>query len=139
VDEVRYSNFTRTGVEVDSVSLDEAVRLYVNHRPVLGIGKAAIQDALGVIAARMEGGVADDGKISWRSVVEMLTGAGEVRGGLKLLLCAVSLSPPLLSCACQPASHPSSVPPPAVTLRSVAFPLLFWHCPVPGHEPRRGG
>lgn len=77
VDEVRYSNFTRTGVEVDSVSLDEAVRLYVNHRPVLGIGKAAIQDALGVIAARMEGGVADDGKISWRSVVEMLTGAGE--------------------------------------------------------------
>ncbi len=63
---------------MDSVSLDEAVRLYVNHRPVLGIGKAAIQDALAVISARLEGGVVDDGKIAWRSVVSVLTEAGEV-------------------------------------------------------------
>ena len=81
VDEVRFSDYTITGAEVDSVTLAEAVSLYVNHRPVLGIGKAAIQDALTVIASRVLDGTLTDSKLAWRNVVAMLTDAGEVRVG----------------------------------------------------------
>ena len=44
-DEVRFSNYTETGQKVNAVDLDTFIRLFVNHRPVYGIGKNNIQEA----------------------------------------------------------------------------------------------
>ena len=46
-DEVKFSNFTETGQYVNSFDLDTFVRLFVNHRPVYGIGKPHIEKAFG--------------------------------------------------------------------------------------------
>lgn len=46
-DEVRFSIFTETGKYVNSFNLDTFIRLFVNHRPVYGIGKNNIEHAFG--------------------------------------------------------------------------------------------
>ena len=43
--EVKFSNFAETGQHVNAVDLDTFIRLFVNHRPVYGIGKNNIQEA----------------------------------------------------------------------------------------------
>ena len=45
--EVKYSRFTETGQTVDMIGMDDFIRLYVNHRPVFGIGKEQIAEAIG--------------------------------------------------------------------------------------------
>ena len=44
-DEVKFSNFAETGQHVNSVDINTFIRLFVNHRPVYGIGKNNIEDA----------------------------------------------------------------------------------------------
>ena len=44
-DEVKFSNFAETGQHVNAVDLNTFIRLFVNHRPVYGIGKNNIQEA----------------------------------------------------------------------------------------------
>lgn len=44
-DEVRYSSFTEEATTCDNVTLDKFITLFVNHRPVYGIGKNNIEDA----------------------------------------------------------------------------------------------
>ena len=46
-DEVKFSNFAETGQHVNAVDLNTFIRLFVNHRPVYGIGKNNIQEAFG--------------------------------------------------------------------------------------------
>lgn len=41
--EVKFSNFAETGQHVNAVDLNTFIRLFVNHRPVYGIGKNNIQ------------------------------------------------------------------------------------------------
>ena len=41
--EVKFSNFTETSLHVNAVDLNTFIRLFVNHRPVYGIGKNNIQ------------------------------------------------------------------------------------------------
>ena len=48
-DEVKFSNFAETGQHVNAVDLDTFIRLFVNHRPVYGIGKNNIQEAFSAI------------------------------------------------------------------------------------------
>jgi cilia- and flagella-associated protein 251 len=43
--EVKFSNFTEQGAHVNAVDLNTFIRLFVNHRPVYGIGKNNIQEA----------------------------------------------------------------------------------------------
>lgn|GEM_PF-2135010 len=45
IDEVKFSQFTELAVPKDNVSLEEFIRLFVNHRPVYGIGKNNIEEA----------------------------------------------------------------------------------------------
>lgn len=45
VNEVSLSSFSTTGDMVTHVSLPEFIKLYVNHRPVFGIGKETLEDA----------------------------------------------------------------------------------------------
>ena len=44
-DEVKFSNFVDTTMYVNSVDLETFIRLFVNHRPVYGIGKNNIEEA----------------------------------------------------------------------------------------------
>lgn len=43
LNEVRYSEFEQTGRTVEEIGLQYLMKLYVNHRPVLGIGRAQIE------------------------------------------------------------------------------------------------
>ncbi len=45
IDEVKYSQFTQMAVTTTHVSLDRFITLFVNHRPVYGIGKNNITEA----------------------------------------------------------------------------------------------
>ena len=54
-DEVKFSNFAETGQHVAAVDLPTFIRLFVNHRPVYGIGKNNIQDAFQALLS-LEGG-----------------------------------------------------------------------------------
>ena len=38
-DEVRFSKFAESGEYIEAVDLDTFIRLFVNHRPVYGLGK----------------------------------------------------------------------------------------------------
>jgi WD40 repeat protein len=50
-DEVRFSNFTETGQYSNSIDLETFIRLFVNHRPVYGIGKNNIESAFEALTA----------------------------------------------------------------------------------------
>lgn len=49
INEVRFSSYTDRGEPNLNVNLDTFIRLFVNHRPVYGIGKNNIEDAFGAI------------------------------------------------------------------------------------------
>jgi len=44
-DEVRYSEYQEDGIQTETVDLNTFIRLFVNHRPVYGIGKNNIEEA----------------------------------------------------------------------------------------------
>ena len=62
--EVKFSNFAETGDHVNSVDLDTFIRLFVNHRPVYGIGKNNIEEAFAALIKedRKEAGLVLRGK-----------------------------------------------------------------------------
>ena len=65
-DEVRFSDFTETGQYVNSFDLDTFVRLFVNHRPVYGIGKPHIEKAFAALLGGDPKGSNPSGKFSLR-------------------------------------------------------------------------
>jgi cilia- and flagella-associated protein 251 len=56
-DEIRYSEILEEGKTVEECNLKTFVGLFVNHRPVFGIGKKNIQEALETITSTMGEGV----------------------------------------------------------------------------------
>lgn len=44
-DEVKYSEYTESALPTTHVTLDRFITLFVNHRPVYGIGKNNIEEA----------------------------------------------------------------------------------------------
>jgi hypothetical protein len=64
-DEVKFSNFAETGQHVNAVDLDTFIRLFVNHRPVYGIGKNNIEEAFQALLKDdyKEGGTISRGNI----------------------------------------------------------------------------
>lgn len=44
-DEVMFSEYSEDGIQTTSVDMDTFIRLFVNHRPVYGIGKNNIDEA----------------------------------------------------------------------------------------------
>lgn len=74
ISEVKYSKYVETGKYLDEISFDELVKreylfipykpsqsdhhppVYVNHRPIFGIGKEQIQKAFQIIGADVESG-----------------------------------------------------------------------------------
>jgi Ca2+-binding EF-hand superfamily protein len=49
-EEVKFSMFTDEGKATNSVELDQFIKLFVNHRPVYGIGKNNIEEAFRILA-----------------------------------------------------------------------------------------
>lgn len=48
---MRKSTFTDFGENTESVDMDTFIRLFVNHRPVYGIGKNNIEDAFKALSS----------------------------------------------------------------------------------------
>ena len=54
-DEVKFSVYSDLGDPTTSVEIDTFIRLFVNHRPVYGIGKNNIEDAFAALAGDVGG------------------------------------------------------------------------------------
>ena len=77
-DEVKFSNFAETGQHVVDVDLNTFIKLFVNHRPVYGIGKNNIQDAF---AALMSGeSSSKGGALNRDDLLRLLREEGEYMG-----------------------------------------------------------
>ena len=74
IDEVKYSAFTQLAVPTTHVNIDEFIRLFVNHRPVYGIGKINIEEAF---AALVEATGSTNGKIARGDFTSLLNNEGE--------------------------------------------------------------
>jgi len=91
IQEVKYSEFTQTGAVRTSVRMDEFVRLYVNHRPVFGVGKEQIEAAFVALGAQLDGG--DDGaQLSWADLAEVLKTTGDAMSEDELAQCLAALT-----------------------------------------------
>lgn len=70
-DEVKFSNFAETGQHVNAVDLNTFIRLFVNHRPVYGIGKNNIQEAFSALLSEdnKERGILTRGNTTFQNVI----------------------------------------------------------------------
>lgn len=80
--EVKYSKFTETGQTMESIGLEDFIKLHVNHRPVFGVGKHQIEQAFAVLGA-----AGADGTINWDALAERLSTEGEPLSEEKLKSC----------------------------------------------------
>lgn len=55
IDEVKYSQFTEMAVPTTHVNLERFITLFVNHRPVYGIGKNNIEEAFNSLIQEISG------------------------------------------------------------------------------------
>ena len=85
-DEVKFSNFAETGQHVNAVDINTFIRLFVNHRPVYGIGKNNIQDAFQALIQAV-GGDARNGGLTRDDVIRLLREEGECLGQQELEEC----------------------------------------------------
>lgn len=81
--EVKYSRFAETTQAVESIGLKDLIRLYVNHRPVFGVGKAQIEHAFTVLGARPS--------LRWETLEKRLLHMGEAMDDEELRSCLNAL------------------------------------------------
>mmetsp|Transcript_21112 Transcript_21112/g.27387 ORF Transcript_21112/g.27387 Transcript_21112/m.27387 type:complete len:951 (+) Transcript_21112:86-2938(+) len=86
VSEIKYCNFTTTGEVMKDLDLDQFIRLFINHRPVLPVGKAMIDNAFKSLNAD-----AFSGQLSWNHLMNALQNAGEKMSIEDLNSCLKSL------------------------------------------------
>lgn len=81
--EVKYSQFTQTTHAVESIDLPDLIKLYLNHRPVLGIGKQQIEHAFAVLGASPS--------LTWPMLERRLLHSGEALSAHELRSCLNAL------------------------------------------------
>ncbi|GMF11775.1 unnamed protein product [Phytophthora lilii] len=95
VSEVRYSRFTETSRPVESIGLHDFIKLYVNHRPVFGVGKAQIERAFKILALVSRGSGDDEGvrpaTLQWEQLEARLLHSGEPMSEEELRSCLAAL------------------------------------------------
>ena len=115
--EIRYRYFMTTGVMNYDISLDEFIKLYINHRPLFPLNSNAIEDAFGEIikhikstkdrkrgsrpntageaesslVAMQNGGFLDTGTIAWQELTQLLGIEGEGLSPNDLMSCLIAL------------------------------------------------
>ena len=62
-DEVKFSIYSDEANTVERVTQEDFIRLFVNHRPVYGIGKNNIEDAFRALATTEKGTALSRGKL----------------------------------------------------------------------------
>lgn len=83
--EIKFSQFTKPNTEntlVDHIGLNDFIKLFVNHRPVAGIGKETIEQAFKQLST-------DD--ITWEDLKLILLSRGEKMSELELEQCLEAL------------------------------------------------
>jgi len=80
-DEVRQCAMSNEGRTTTHVNLDTFVKLFVNHRPVYGIGKNNIEEAFSVLA---DGRFGEGDSLARDELISMLQSEGE-DGGMKMI------------------------------------------------------
>lgn len=81
--EVKYSQFTQTTHAVESIDLPDFIKLYLNHRPVFGMGKQQIEQAFAVLGASPS--------IAWPMLERRLLHSGEPLSADELRSCLNAL------------------------------------------------
>lgn len=87
--EIKYKNFMSTGLTQNDISLDEVIKLYVNHRPVNPLSSADIDDAFETIKKHLA--INGRNNLTWADVKTLLLSEGEVFVPNDLALCLDSL------------------------------------------------
>lgn len=73
MDEVRFSSYTTMGEPNLYVDLNTFIKLFVNHRPVYGIGKNNIEEAFKAIIADDDNPEATGDSIHYETLVKLLS------------------------------------------------------------------
>lgn len=81
--EMKYKEFTKTTELLDAITLDQFIKLYINYRPVFGIGKEQIQQAFAKLGA--------DPTLPWSTIKEYLLTRGETLSPEELSKCLGAL------------------------------------------------
>jgi hypothetical protein len=93
--EVRYSEFAQTARTVDAVSLEQWVKLYVNHRPVVGVSQTKVRKAFETISkALATGGQQEEDEqatLEWKTLRRLLESSGETMSAKELESCLTML------------------------------------------------
>ena len=89
VNEVRYKHFMIDGAMEDHIGLNDFIRLYINHRPIIPLTTASIEAALEVI--KENAGVRAD-SIDWKSLKNILITEGEAFSDVELTSCLQALT-----------------------------------------------
>eukprot|EP00163_Fabomonas_tropica_P000349 TRINITY_DN10213_c0_g1_i2.p1 TRINITY_DN10213_c0_g1~~TRINITY_DN10213_c0_g1_i2.p1 ORF type:complete len:827 (-),score=176.13 TRINITY_DN10213_c0_g1_i2:228-2708(-) len=86
LEESKFSKYDETGQYVTRIDMDEFVRLYVNHRPVFGIGKEQIAEAFAILGSEPVSGY-----IERDLLLNNLEGIGESFTEQELISCLSAL------------------------------------------------
>ncbi|CAK90550.1 unnamed protein product (macronuclear) [Paramecium tetraurelia] len=70
INEIKFSKYLETGEQISELEINTFLKLYVNHKPVNGVTKGQIYDALKTLAT-------DTGVIPWDQFTELLKTKGE--------------------------------------------------------------
>lgn len=91
--EIRYSEFSSTAKTVDVINLEQFIKLYINHRPVLGTTKVQVVDAFNTIMDSLELGsfLQDQQTIDWKTLRSVLETGGEAMSTKELESCLTML------------------------------------------------
>jgi Ca2+-binding EF-hand superfamily protein len=91
--EIRYSEFSTTAKTVDVVNLEQFIKLYINHRPVLGTTKDQVSEAFKTILKTLspDQRAEEDHAVDWKTLKEMLETSGEAMPTKELESCLTML------------------------------------------------
>ena len=92
--EVKYASFLEDGLTREEIRFDDFLALYVNHRPVFGVGKAQIQSAFEALAEKLGRRGTSNGDapaVSWSSLQSILLDEEETMTKEELMSCLQSL------------------------------------------------
>eukprot|EP01039_Chlorochromonas_danica_P007847 gene7848-8660_t len=77
INEVRYKQFVVTGEMQDLIGLDDFIKLYINHRPVVPLEKHYIQATIDTIADKLDLQSYGNKSVPWGTLINVLANHGE--------------------------------------------------------------